>query len=164
MRKLLALTLAAILAIIPASTLATNADGAASLASCNFANNRSGGVEFFSLDNQTGGSRVWCVTVQDTDTNFGGFPSGTPDSNTGDVGSFNDKTDSIRLRVNPGCAILILLYYPTGASGSSDDGWYKINNGSTVATYDLNTANNVISSATIEAFDAGGPRCEGMYI
>lgn len=148
-RLILSTLIAVILSLAPASVIATNADGAAALASCNFSNFFVGGIEVFSLDNQEGGSRVWCFQNEDSDPHFGGWPTGFSDAFTGEIGSFNDKTDSVRLRVNPGCEITVYLFYSTGADGGDGVSIHRHNTASTVTNYNVNVANNVISSGRV---------------
>jgi hypothetical protein len=164
MRRLLLSALMVLTTILSSTTItvATNSDGAAALASCNFANGWAGGIELFSLENQSGGSRVWCVETQDRDTHFGGFPSGFSDSYVGDVGSFSNKAESVEVRVNPGCGIRINLWNEADGTGVADWARYLENTGSTVRTFNFDIPDDIMTSGSMTTYNATGRTCPAL--
>lgn len=151
MKRLLSLALGlglitSVAAFVPVA--ATNSDGAAPLTDCSRGNGWAGGVQFYNLDGQEGGSRVWCVgeSTIDSDPHFGGFPSGFGDGNVTDVGSFNDKTNSIKIRANPGCEVLLSAQADSDHSVGMGS-WEVDNTTGSPVTENFNTINDEMTSA-----------------
>lgn len=146
MIRLATAALVVLLGIIPNTAVASSYDGEIALASCNKANGYGGGVELFNGENQTGGSRVMCAPIHIgvyADNHFGGIGGVFTD-----IGAFNDKADSARLRVNPGCNISFYWYTNANEDGT-EDSVHKYNGDSTVVNVDINMVNNVASSGNL---------------
>ena len=109
------------------SVFATGGDSG-SLSNCSFANNRAGGVELFNYVDQGGGSRIMCVNdpypfalQHAKDDNLGTDEGGNDYDN---IWGFNNKTNSLKLRANPGCETILYLYDSTGTP-LIGEGWFR---------------------------------------
>jgi hypothetical protein len=107
-----------------------------------------GGIKLFNLDYQQGTDRVFCGPADGfADDNDFDLDNGY--ESWYDVGAFDNKAESARLRAKPGCLVAFEGF--TGYNRTGTAYYRSLNNtGSTVQTRDVDLPDNVLSSGYIQ--------------
>ncbi len=150
MRRFLQSILGAALAVAVLAGPATATDASGySITACSTGNVYGGGLQVFNGDSQSGGDRVMCVlegyAAEDWDLDE--F-LGSWEGDKIDIGSFDDKTNSITIRANPNCKLEVWFYDGYNPSGGGNFAKRTVDNigGGSPMTVDQDLADDKLSS------------------